>query len=166
MQTQTQHKKDVNLCCAHQFHHVCVCLCTESSFSDYPSQLFLPLSLPLSLSLTLSLPPSLRIPIEQRKGKKRKKFETDTRDLSAGARVHFQHVQNGQHSFFFLYASTDACLFLPPSFLLSSPPLCCAGWMDGWSQKQTGVASGAEKKGRRASRAAGAAHVCDASPAL
>lgn len=149
----------------HTSSTMCVYVCVQNlPFQIIPPSFF---SLSPSLSLSLSLPPSLRIPIEQRKGKKRKIFETDTLDLSAGARVHCPTCPEWPTFFFFLFASTDACLFLPPSFLLSyPPPLGCAGWMDGWSQKQTGVASGAEKKDRRASRAAGAAHVCDASPAL
>lgn len=109
---------------------MCVYVCVQNlPFQIIPPSFF---SLSPSLSLSLSLPPSLRIPIEQRKGKKRKKFETDTRDLSAGARVHCPTCPEWPTFFFFLFASTDACLFLPPSFLLSYPPPPMLRRVDGW----------------------------------
>lgn len=133
---------------------MCVYVCVQNlPFQIIPPSFF---SLSPSLSLSLSLPPSLRIPIEQRKGKKRKKFETDTRDLSAGARVHCPTCPEWPTFFFFLFASTDACLFLPPSFLLSSPPPYAApgGWMAGAKSKQVWQVAQRRKTGAPAGRLA------------
>lgn len=151
----------------HTSSTMCVYVCVQNlPFQIIPPSFF---SLSPSLSLTLSLSLCLR-PSASQSSREKEKKEKNLKQIHVTCQpVHgcISNMSRMANILFFLVrvdrrVSFSASFF--PSFL--PPPLCCAGWMDGWSQKQTGVASGAEKKDRRASRAAGAAHVCDASPAL
>lgn len=133
----------------------CVCM---SVYRIFLFRLSLPAfspSLPPSLSLSLCLRPSA-----SQSSREKEKKEKNLKQIHVTCQpVHgciVQHVQNGQHSFFFLFASTDACLFLPPSFLLSSPPPYAApgGWMAGAKSKQVWQVAQRRKTGAPAGRLA------------